>query len=60
MIHVPFKGAAPAFTELLAGRLDVMIETMTFSSGQIKGGRMRPLAVSASTPDARREKLRYG
>ena len=49
MIHVPFKGAAPAFTELLAGRLDVMIETMTFSSGQIKGGRMRPLAVSASS-----------
>ena len=48
MIHVPFKGAAPAFTELLAGRIDVMIETMTFSSVQIKTGRMRPLALSTA------------
>ena len=49
MIHVPFKGAAPAFTELLAGRIDVMIETMTFSSVQIKSGRMRPLALSTAS-----------
>ena len=49
MIHVPFKGAAPAFTELLAGRIDVMIETMTFSSAQIRTGRMRPLALSTAT-----------
>src|SRR3989442_12764212 len=31
MLHVPFKGAAPAFTELLRGRIDVLIETPTFS-----------------------------
>jgi tripartite-type tricarboxylate transporter receptor subunit TctC len=48
MIHVPFKGAAPAFTEVLGKRVDVMIETATFSFGQIRGGRLRPLALSSS------------
>lgn len=47
-IHVPFKGAAPAFTELLGGRLDVFIETMTFLRVQFKQGQVRPLAVSSS------------
>lgn len=48
MIHVPFAGAAPAYTELLGGRLDVMIETMTFMSTNFKNGQIRPLAVSSS------------
>ncbi|MES2189778.1 MAG: tripartite tricarboxylate transporter substrate binding protein [Pseudomonadota bacterium] len=48
MIHVPFNGAAPAYTELLGGRLDVMIETMTFMSTNFKNGQIRPLAVSSS------------
>jgi len=48
MIHVPFKGAAPAFTEVLGKRVDVMIETATFSFGQIKGGKLRPLALSSN------------
>jgi tripartite-type tricarboxylate transporter receptor subunit TctC len=48
MIHVPFKGAAPAFTEVLGKRVDVMIETATFSFGQIKGGKLRPLALSSA------------
>ncbi len=48
MVQVPFKGAGPAYTELLGGRVDVMIETMTFSSGQIKSGRLRGLAQSAA------------
>lgn len=48
MIHVPFKGAAPAYTELAGGRLDVFIETMTFLHVQFKNGQVRPLAVSSS------------
>ncbi|MBH1964938.1 MAG: tripartite tricarboxylate transporter substrate binding protein [Comamonadaceae bacterium] len=48
MIHVPFKGAAPAYTELLGGRLDVFIETMTFLNVNFKNGQVRPLAVSSS------------
>ena len=48
MLHVPFKGAAPAFTELLGGRIDILIETATFSFPQVKGGRLRPLALSSA------------
>ena len=48
LLHVPFKGAAPAFTELLGGRIDVLIETATFSFPQIKGGRLRALALSSA------------
>jgi tripartite-type tricarboxylate transporter receptor subunit TctC len=47
MLHVPFKGAAPAFTELLGGRIDVLIETATFAFPMIKAGRLRPLALSS-------------
>jgi tripartite-type tricarboxylate transporter receptor subunit TctC len=48
MLHVPFKGAAPAFTEVLGGRLDVLIETATFSIPMIRSGRLRPLALSSA------------
>ena len=48
MLHVPFKGAPLAFNEIMGGRIDVMIETATFSFGQIKGGKLRGLAVSSS------------
>jgi hypothetical protein len=47
MLHVPFKGGAPAMMELLGGRTDVMIETATFTFGQLKGGKIRALAVSS-------------
>jgi tripartite-type tricarboxylate transporter receptor subunit TctC len=48
MLPVPFKGAAPAFTELLGGRIDVLIETATFSIPMVKSGRLRPLALSSA------------
>jgi len=48
MLHVPFKGAAPAFTELLGGPIDVLIETATFAFPMIKQGRLRPLALSSA------------
>jgi tripartite-type tricarboxylate transporter receptor subunit TctC len=48
MLHVPFKGAAPAYTELLGGRIDILIETATFSFPQIRGGRLRALALSSA------------
>jgi tripartite-type tricarboxylate transporter receptor subunit TctC len=47
MLAIPFKGAAPAFTELLGGRIDVLIETATFSIPMVKSGRLRPLALSS-------------
>jgi tripartite-type tricarboxylate transporter receptor subunit TctC len=49
LLHVPFKGAGPAMIELLGGRVDVLIETSTFAFGQIRGGKVRGLASTAST-----------
>ncbi len=45
-IHVPFKGGAAPITELLAGRVDVMIDTMTNSAPLLKDRRLRALAVT--------------
>jgi tripartite-type tricarboxylate transporter receptor subunit TctC len=44
--HIPYKGAGPAMQDLLAGQVDLMIDGMGTSSPQIKGNRLRPLAVT--------------
>ena len=46
MVGVTFKGGAQAMIDLLGGRIDAMVETATFSLPQVKGGKMRALAVS--------------
>ena len=45
--HVPFKGGAAPLTELLAGRVDVMIDTMTSTAPLLKEKRVRVLAVTS-------------
>ena len=49
MNHIPYKGAGPAMQDLLAGQVDLMFDGMGTSSPQIKGGRLRPLAVTTLT-----------
>jgi len=46
MTAVPFKGATQAVMDLIGGRINAMIETATFSFPQIRGGKVRALAVS--------------
>jgi tripartite-type tricarboxylate transporter receptor subunit TctC len=46
MVHVPYKGAGPMMTDLLAGNVDMAFDGMGTSAAQIKGGKLRPLAVS--------------
>jgi tripartite-type tricarboxylate transporter receptor subunit TctC len=48
--HVPFRGAGPALTDVVAGHLHFMITTLPSVVGLIQGGQVRPLAV---TGDAR-------
>jgi tripartite-type tricarboxylate transporter receptor subunit TctC len=45
--HVPFKGGSGPLTELLAGRVDVMIDTMTSTAPLLKDKRLRALALTA-------------
>jgi tripartite-type tricarboxylate transporter receptor subunit TctC len=44
--HVPYKGSGPAAQDLIAGHIDMMIDTG--SLGSIKGGLLKPLAVASS------------
>lgn len=46
MVHAPYKGAGPALTDLLGGRLDFMITTIPSVFGFIDSGKVRPLAVT--------------
>jgi tripartite-type tricarboxylate transporter receptor subunit TctC len=50
--HIPFKGGTSPLTEVLAGRVDVMVETMTLVLPHIKSGKLRGLAVSSPEPKA--------
>jgi tripartite-type tricarboxylate transporter receptor subunit TctC len=45
---VPYRGAGPALTDVLAGVLPSIIETLPAAIGHIRAGRLRPLAVSAA------------
>jgi tripartite-type tricarboxylate transporter receptor subunit TctC len=47
MLHVPFKGGTSPVTEVMAGRVDVMFETMTLVLPHIKSGKLRALAVTS-------------
>ena len=48
MVHVPYKGAGPALTELLAGQVSMLFSNPLGSAALVKAGRLRPLAVSGS------------
>jgi tripartite-type tricarboxylate transporter receptor subunit TctC len=45
--HIPFKGGTGPMTELLAGRLDVMVDTMTLTAKLVSEGRVRAIATTA-------------
>ncbi len=49
MIHVPYKGGAPALTELMAGQISLVFATPQAALSQVKAGRIRALAVTTRT-----------
>jgi tripartite-type tricarboxylate transporter receptor subunit TctC len=49
MVHVPYRGGAPAVADLLAGQVQVMFDVMPESIEYIRAGRLRPLAVTTAT-----------
>jgi tripartite-type tricarboxylate transporter receptor subunit TctC len=46
MTHVPYKGAAPAMTGVIAGEVDVLFDSMPTTLPHARSGRIRPLAVT--------------
>jgi tripartite-type tricarboxylate transporter receptor subunit TctC len=48
MIHVPYKGSGQAVADLLGGQVDLNFDTLPGVIGQIKAGKLRPLAVTSA------------
>jgi tripartite-type tricarboxylate transporter receptor subunit TctC len=49
MVHVPYRGVAPALTDLIGGQVQVMFDTMPNTIEYIKAGKLRALAVTTTT-----------
>lgn len=49
MVHVPYRGSAPAINDLIAGSVDLMFDNLPSCLPQIKAGTLRALAVTSST-----------
>ena len=50
MFHVPYRGSAPALTDLVSGQVQVMFDLMASSIAYIRAGQLRPLAVTTAQP----------
>ena len=49
MVHIPYRGTAPAVTDLLGGQIQVLFTGAPAVLGQVKNGQLRALAVSSPT-----------
>ncbi|CAN5305164.1 tripartite tricarboxylate transporter substrate binding protein [soil metagenome] len=49
MTHIPYRGGALAMTDLLGGQIDLIIDVMPNTAPQVKGGKLRGLAVTTAT-----------
>jgi tripartite-type tricarboxylate transporter receptor subunit TctC len=48
VVHIPYKGAGPALTDLLGGRVDLLFDNLPGSLPSVRAGQVRPVAVTAS------------
>ncbi len=48
MVHVPYRGGAPALTDLMGGQVQVMFDNVPTSAEHIKAGKLRGLAVTST------------
>jgi tripartite-type tricarboxylate transporter receptor subunit TctC len=49
LLHVPYRGSAPALTDLLGGQVQVMFDLISSSIGYLRAGKLRALAVTTAT-----------
>jgi tripartite-type tricarboxylate transporter receptor subunit TctC len=52
MLHIPYRGAGPALTDLLGGQVDMMFATASAVGGFIESGKLRALAVTTKERSA--------
>jgi tripartite-type tricarboxylate transporter receptor subunit TctC len=49
VVHIPYKGAAPAMNDLLGGRVEMSFDPLPSSLAHIRAGKLKPLAVTTAT-----------
>jgi tripartite-type tricarboxylate transporter receptor subunit TctC len=49
LMHVPYRGGAPALTDMLAGQVQAMFDNLPTSVEHIRAGKLRPLAITSAT-----------
>jgi tripartite-type tricarboxylate transporter receptor subunit TctC len=49
VVHIPYKGAGPALTDLLGGRVDLLFDNLPGSLPSVRAGQIKPLAVTATS-----------
>jgi len=52
MVHIPYRGSAPAVTDLLAGQVKVMFDNIPSALPHIRSGKLRPLGVTGTARHA--------
>jgi tripartite-type tricarboxylate transporter receptor subunit TctC len=52
MLHVPYRGVAPAITDLLSGQVQVLFDPVPSSIGYVRAGKLRALAVTTAQRSA--------
>lgn len=52
MIHVPYKGSSQAHLDVIGGQVQIMFDTTSSAMGHIKGGKLKPLAVTTAQRSA--------
>jgi tripartite-type tricarboxylate transporter receptor subunit TctC len=50
LVHVPYRGEAPALIDMVSGQTQVMFDLMSASIGFVRNGKLRALAVTSATP----------
>jgi tripartite-type tricarboxylate transporter receptor subunit TctC len=51
LVHVPYRGASPALTDMMGGQVQVMFDNLPSSIGYVRDGRLRALAVTTAARD---------